>query len=76
MIKALSIIFDPATKKQLEIDDFNKYIPLEKLKAEPPKITIAVTIMQSKDEDLMSKYGKTFEYELILANPSLELLIV
>jgi putative ATP-dependent endonuclease of OLD family len=54
LIKALSIIFDPATKKQLEIDDFNKYIPLEKLKAEPPKITIAVTIMQSKDEDLMS----------------------
>lgn len=54
LIKALSIIFDPTTKKQLEIDDFNKYIPLEKLKAEPPKITIAVTITQSKDEDLMS----------------------
>jgi putative ATP-dependent endonuclease of OLD family len=54
LIKALSIIFNPTTKKQLEIDDFNKYIPLEKLKAEPPKITIAVTITQSKDEDLMS----------------------
>ncbi len=54
LIKALSIIFDSTTKKQLEIDDFNKYIPLENLKVKPPQITISVTITQSQDEDLMS----------------------
>lgn len=54
LIKALSIIFDSNTKKQLGIDDFNKNLSLEKLKNEPPKIMVNVTITQSKDEDLMS----------------------
>lgn len=54
LIKALALVFDSNTKKQLEIDDFNKYISLEDLKKEPPKISIAITITQEKDENLMS----------------------
>ncbi|ADU75050.1 putative ATP-dependent endonuclease of OLD family [Acetivibrio thermocellus AD2] len=54
LIKALALIFDSNTKKHLEIDDFNKYISLEDLKNEPPKISIAITITQQEDENLMS----------------------
>lgn len=54
LIKALSLIFDSNARKQLEIHDFNKYIALEDLKEQPSKITISVTISQSKDENLMS----------------------
>lgn len=54
LIKALALVFDSNTKKQLDIDDFNKYISLVELKKEPPKISIAITIAQEKDENLMS----------------------
>lgn len=54
LIKALSLIFDSNTRKQLEIHDFNKYITLEDLKEQPPKVTISITISQSEDENLMS----------------------
>lgn len=54
LIKALSLIFDSNSKKRLEVNDFNKYIKLENLKESPPKISIAVTISQSQQEDLMS----------------------
>ncbi|WP_271812822.1 AAA family ATPase [Clostridium beijerinckii] len=54
LIKAISIFFDSAVKKQLDIDDFNKYLSLEELKSEPPKISIILTISQSDNENLMS----------------------
>jgi len=54
LLRALSIFFDSNTNKSLEVNDFNKYIPLEKLKAEPPEIIISLTINQSKEENLMS----------------------
>lgn len=54
LIKALSLFFDSNVKKMLYIDDFNKGISLEKLKLEPPKISINLTISQSNNEDLMS----------------------
>jgi len=54
LIKALSLLFDSNSKKRLEVNDFNKYIELHDLKKLPPKISIAVTIFQSQQEDLMS----------------------
>lgn len=54
LVKALSIVLDSNTKKQLDVDDFNKYILLEDLKEQPPMISIAVTISQGEDEDLIS----------------------
>lgn len=54
LIKALALFFDHNIKKQLEIDDFNKYISINELKLEAPKISIELTISESKNEDLMS----------------------
>lgn len=54
LIRALSLIFDSNTRKQLNINDFNKHISLEKLKENPPKISIQVTIAQGSEEELMS----------------------
>lgn len=54
LIKALSLVLDSQVSRQLDIDDFNKYISLDELKADPPKISIAITINQSIDEDLNS----------------------
>lgn len=54
LIKSLSLIFDSNARKQLGVNDFNKYITLEDLKREPPKISITAIITQSKDENIMS----------------------
>lgn len=51
LIKALSLPIDHHGSKRLEIDDFNKHISLEELKASPPKITIGITIKQSQYEE-------------------------
>lgn len=53
LLKALAIIFDSSARKQLSIDDFNKNISIEALKAKPPKIIISVLLTQSTNEDLM-----------------------
>jgi putative ATP-dependent endonuclease of the OLD family len=52
LIKALSLPVDYQGFKRLEIDDFNKHISLEELKASPPKISIAITISQGQNEEL------------------------
>jgi putative ATP-dependent endonuclease of OLD family len=52
LIKALSLPIDPQGIKRLDIDDFNKHITLDELKANPPKIRIAVTIKRGQDEDI------------------------
>ena len=54
LIKTLALFFDSNMKKQLEIDDFNKYILIDQLKLGAPKISIELTISESKNEDLMS----------------------
>jgi predicted ATP-dependent endonuclease of OLD family len=54
LIKALALVLDSKVTKQLDIDDFNKHITLDELKANPPKISIAITINQSIDENLNS----------------------
>jgi len=48
--QALSLVFDHRTSKQLSVNDFHKYMDLEKLKKSPPKITIIVTLSQSDTE--------------------------
>lgn len=52
LLHALSLIFDRGISKQLSINDFHKYIELEKLKESPPHITITVTLSQSEKEEL------------------------
>ncbi|MDJ1473800.1 ATP-dependent nuclease [Xanthocytophaga flava] len=70
LIKALSLAIDTQTTKRLEIDDFNKHIPLDELKSNPPKISIAVHISQSENEDLHSDDLVTVGNWLIkLVNP-------
>lgn len=54
LIKAISIFFDSNTRKNLNIDDFNRKIPLKELKKEAPKISIELTIKESKDEEKYS----------------------
>jgi len=54
VIKALALVLDSQGTKRLDIDDFNKYISLDELKANPPKIKISITINQSIGEDLSS----------------------
>jgi putative ATP-dependent endonuclease of the OLD family len=54
LLKALSLVINYQGAKRLDIDDFNKYIPLEELQANPPKIKIELTISESVDEDLNS----------------------
>lgn len=54
LIKTLALFFDSNMKKQLEIDDFNKYILIDQLKLGAPKISIELIISESKNEDLMS----------------------
>ncbi|MTH54862.1 AAA family ATPase [Bacillus mangrovi] len=53
LLKAMALIFNPSTKKNLTIDDFNKTIPLEELKVQPPSVNISITLTQEEKEDLM-----------------------
>lgn len=55
LLKALSLVLDPESRKRLDHHDFNKLIPLAKLKVAPPRISISITIAltdQSDVEDL------------------------
>ena len=54
LIKAISLFFDSNTKKNLDINDFNKNISLQELKTKPPKIFIELTIKESDKENLMA----------------------
>ncbi|RAS89606.1 ATP-dependent endonuclease [Priestia endophytica] len=54
LLRALSLIFNPNSKKHLLIDDFNKNIPIEELKERPPSIKIIATLKQDNCEELMS----------------------
>lgn len=52
LLRALSLVLDSKTPRKLEIDDFNKNIPIADLRTQPPKITITLSITESEDEDL------------------------
>lgn len=51
LIKALSLVIDTEKSKRLEVDDFNKNLTLLELKANPPKIIIAITIEKGKEQE-------------------------
>lgn len=53
LLRALALIFDGKSRKQLTVDDFHNGITLENLKKHSPKITITVILSQSNGEDLM-----------------------
>jgi putative ATP-dependent endonuclease of OLD family len=50
LIKALSLVIDNEKPKRLNTDDFNKNVTLVELKANPPKISISVTIQKGEDQ--------------------------
>ncbi len=52
LIRALSLPIHYQGSKRLDTDDFNKDISLEELKADPPKISIAITIRQGQNQEL------------------------
>lgn len=54
IIKALSFVIDTQTSKRLEVYDFNQDVTLEELKANPPKVSISLSISQSENEDTNS----------------------
>ncbi|MED0983010.1 AAA family ATPase [Bacillus paramycoides] len=53
LLRALALIFNSNSKKNLSIDDFNKNIPMEELKEHPPSIKITTTLKQADCEELM-----------------------
>jgi predicted ATP-dependent endonuclease of OLD family len=65
VVQALSLLFNPKKKKQLEIHDFSKDIQLSDLQERPPKITITATISQSKDEEIFSDDLVTVSHWLV-----------
>jgi predicted ATP-dependent endonuclease of OLD family len=57
LLKALSLVLDANGSKRLEMDDFNKTIEIDQLKAAPPKVSIALTISKgshSEPDDLVT----------------------
>ena len=54
LLRALALIFNSNSKKNLSIDDFNKNIPVEELKENPPTVKITATLTQDDCEELMS----------------------
>ena len=46
LIKALSLVINTDSYKRLDIDDFNKTIELNELQAEPPTISVSITIQK------------------------------
>lgn len=52
LLRALSLVLDSKTSRKLEIDDFNKNIPIADLLSQPPKVVIKLSISESASEDL------------------------
>ena len=70
VLKAISLVIDTQGSKRLDVHDFNKHTTIEELKANPPKVSINLTISQSKDEDLNSDDLVTVgNYLIKLASP-------
>lgn len=53
LLRALAIIFDSSSKKQLSINDISNNISLEELKSRSPKVSITVLLSQSENENLL-----------------------
>lgn len=85
LIKALSLVIDNERSKRLNTDDFNKTVTLAELKANPPKISISVTIKKGEEQtpdDLVTisnwltkldvSYEALLTYEFFLPEKKLE----
>ena len=55
VIKALELLFSNNKSKRLLIDDFNKNTTVEELKAEPPRIKLSATLVESNGEEEYSE---------------------
>lgn len=55
VIKALELLFSNSKSKRLLIDDFNRDTTVEELKAEPPKIKLSATLVESDGEEEYSE---------------------
>lgn len=53
LLRAMALIFNPSVKKHLTVDDFNKTIPLEELKSQPPRVNVSITLSQEDEENIM-----------------------
>jgi len=54
LIKAIGLIINGNASRRLEIDDFSKRTSLAELQAEPPRVIMTLTVLQSLEEDLNS----------------------
>jgi putative ATP-dependent endonuclease of the OLD family len=75
LIRALGLVIDCQSSKRLDVDDFFKNIDLSEIKVNPPKITIALNICQSEDEDLNSDDLVTVSNWLTQLSPPYEALL-
>ena len=50
IIKALQILFDTSYPKKLGINDFNRQLSIDDLKANPPRVILSSTLKESKGE--------------------------
>lgn len=51
LLRAISLILDSNRSRRLDVDDFHKNVTLEELKANPPKISIQLTISKGENEE-------------------------
>ncbi len=75
LIRALSLVIDVNSSRRLDVDDLYKNISVEKLRINPPKISIGLTITQSKNEDLSSDDLATVGNWLTKLDPPYEALL-
>jgi predicted ATP-dependent endonuclease of OLD family len=70
VLKAISLVIDIQSSKRLGVHDFNKHTTVEELKTNPPKVSISLTISQSKNDDPNSDDLVTVgNYLIRLASP-------
>lgn len=55
ILKSLELLFSSKASKKLQIDDFNQNIDIDKLKMNPPQITILAKLIESDDENEYSE---------------------
>lgn len=75
LIRALALVIDYQGIKRLDVEDFYKNIDLSEIKVNPPKITVSLSICQSKYEDLNSDDLVTVSNWLTKLDPPYEALL-
>jgi putative ATP-dependent endonuclease of OLD family len=75
LMRALALVIDYQGIKRLDIDDFCKNISLSEIKANPPRITVSLSIYQSEYENLNSDDLVTVSNWLIKLEPPYEAML-